>query len=61
MWDHAADGLVEDAGWCAEVEGTTSCWVVSGHLAEVGMVLDCVDESKSVRLFDLSIRGDALR
>ena len=44
MRDHAADGLVEDTGRCAEVEGTASCRVVSGHLAEIGMVLDCVEE-----------------
>lgn len=41
MWDHASDDLVEDAGWGAEVEGTTSSGVVTGDLAEVGMVLDC--------------------
>ena len=40
MWYHASDGLVEDAGWCAKVEGTTSSGVVSGHLSKVGMVLD---------------------
>ena len=57
--DHATDGLVEDSGGSAEVEGTcellTGClrWkavgielttaggVVSGHLAQVGVVLDC--------------------
>lgn len=62
--DHAADSLVEDAGWGAVVEGTlkrcqiessieqdrariracsltTAGGVVSGHLAQVGVVLDC--------------------
>lgn len=41
MWDHAADGLVENAAGCSEMEGTTSCGIVSGDLAEVGMVLHC--------------------
>ncbi len=41
MWDHASDGLVEDTGWRAEMEGTTTSRVVSGDLAEVGMVLHC--------------------
>jgi hypothetical protein len=44
MWDHASDGLVENTGWCAEMEWTTSGGIVSGHLSEVGMVLDCRDE-----------------
>lgn len=39
--DHATDSLVEDAGRSAEVEGTTTGRVVSGHLAEVGVVLHC--------------------
>lgn len=39
---HATDGLVEDAGRGAEVEGTTSCRVVTGDLAQVGVVLDCI-------------------
>lgn len=39
VWDHTTDGLVEDAGWGAEVEGTTTGWVVTSHLAEVGVVL----------------------
>ena len=37
--DHATDGLVEDAAGGAEVEGTTAGRVVTGHLAEVGVVL----------------------
>ena len=41
MWDHASDGLVEDAGWGSEVERTASGWVVSCHFSEVGMILDC--------------------
>lgn len=62
--NHTTDGLVEDSGGGAEVEGTWTktnslissqhsqggCWsrklttaggVVSGHLAQVGVVLDC--------------------
>ena len=39
--DHAADSLVEDSGRGAEVEGTTTSGVVSGHLSQIGMVLDC--------------------
>lgn len=38
--NHAADGLVEDAGGSAEVEGTTAGRVETGHLAEVGVVLE---------------------
>lgn len=41
MWDHAADGLVEDTRGRTEMEGTASGWVESGDLSEVGMVLDC--------------------
>jgi hypothetical protein len=41
VWDHASDGLVEDTGGSTEVEGTTAGRVVTGNLAEVGMVLDC--------------------
>jgi len=37
--NHSADGLVEDSGWGTEMERTSSGWVVSGHLSEVGMVL----------------------
>ena len=37
--DHAADSLVEDSGGSAEMEGTTTGGVVSGHLAQVGVVL----------------------
>ena len=37
--NHAADSLVEDAGGSAEVEGTTTSGVETGHLAEVGVVL----------------------
>lgn len=53
MWYHASDGLVEDAGWCAKVEGTTSSGVVSGHLSKVGMVLDCGMELVSARPYTL--------
>jgi hypothetical protein len=41
VWDHASDGLIEDAGGSSEVEGTAAGWVVSSDLAEVGVVLDC--------------------
>lgn len=40
--NHAADGLVEDARRSPEVEGTSTGGVVSGHLAQVGVVLDCI-------------------
>jgi hypothetical protein len=53
VWYHASDGFVEDAGWCAKVEGTTSSGVVSGHLSKVGMVLDCRIELASARLSTL--------
>ena len=43
--DHATDGLVEDAGGSAEVEGTTTGRVETGHLAEVGVVLHCYRDS----------------
>ena len=38
--NHATDGLVEDAGGSAEVEGTTTSGVVSGDLAHVGGKLE---------------------
>ena len=38
--DHATDSLVEDSGGGAEVEGATAGGVVSGHLAQVGVVLE---------------------
>jgi hypothetical protein len=38
---HSSDGLVENTAWGTEVEGTASSRIVSGHFAEVGMVLDC--------------------
>jgi hypothetical protein len=41
VWDHASDGLVENTGRSAEMEGATTGRVVSGDLAEVGMVLHC--------------------
>lgn len=48
MRNHSTDGLVEDTGRGTEVEGTASGGVVSGYLAEVGMVLDWrADESES--------------
>ena len=42
MWDHASDGLVEDASWSAEMEGAAAGWVVASDFAEVGVVLDCL-------------------
>lgn len=51
MGDHAADGLVEDASGGTEVEGTATSRVVSGDLAEVGMVLDCI------KLVQYALRG----
>lgn len=44
VWDHTTDSLVEDAGWSAEVEWSTTGWVVAGHLAEVRMVLHCTSD-----------------
>lgn len=48
VWDHTTDGLVKDAGWGAEMERTTTGWVVTGHLAEVGVVLYCKHSSVSI-------------
>jgi hypothetical protein len=45
--NHTADGLVEDAGRSAEVEGTTTGRVETSHLAKVGVVLDCTAEFES--------------
>jgi len=45
--DHATDGLVEDSGRSAEVEGTTTGGVVSGDLSEVGVVLELGAEELS--------------
>jgi len=45
--NHATDGLVEDPGRGAEVEGTTAGRVVTGHLAEVGVVLELRAEELS--------------
>lgn len=42
VWDHTTDCLVEDTGWSAEMEWTSSGWVVTGHLAEVCVVLDYI-------------------
>lgn len=39
MWHHPSDSLVEDTGGSSEVEGTAASGIVSGDLAEVGMVL----------------------
>lgn len=41
MRNHASDGFVEDTRGGSEVEWTTAGWVVSGDLAEVGMILHC--------------------
>ena len=40
MWYHSSDDLVEDTARGTEVEGTASSGIVSGDLAEVGMILD---------------------
>jgi hypothetical protein len=48
--NHTADGLVENAGGSAEVEGTTTGGVETSHLAKVGVVLDCASEFKLVLL-----------
>lgn len=43
--DHATDGLVEDSGGSTEVEGTSAGGVVTGHLSQVGVVLEfCTEE-----------------
>lgn len=55
VWDHTTDGLVEDAGWGAEMEWTTTGWVEAGHLAEVGVVLHYESTSVSVRSIDVEI------
>jgi hypothetical protein len=48
--NHAADGLVKDAGRSAEVEGTTTGGVETSHLAKVGVVLDYISGIESVFL-----------
>jgi hypothetical protein len=42
--NHAADGLVENAGRSTEVEGTTTGRVETGGLAEISMVLHCTQK-----------------
>jgi len=44
---HTTDGLVEDSGGSAEVEGTTAGGVVTGDLSEVGVVLELRTEELS--------------
>jgi len=39
MWNHATDGLVEDAGRSPEMEGATSGRVETSDFSEVCMVL----------------------
>jgi hypothetical protein len=51
--NHAADGLVKDAGRSAEVEGTTTGGVETSHLAKVGVVLDCMAGIR-VSIFEIS-------
>lgn len=46
--DHTTDSSPEHLGGSAEVEGTTAGGVVSGLLAEEGLVLDCVKQSAIV-------------
>lgn len=38
--NHAANGLVENAGRSTEMEGATTGRIVTGHLAEVGVVFE---------------------
>jgi len=45
--NHTTDGLVEDSRWSTEMEWTTSGWVVSSHLSEVGVVLQLSTEELS--------------
>lgn len=44
---HTTDGLVEDSGGSAEVEGTTAGGVVTGDLSEMGVVLELRTEELS--------------
>lgn len=54
--NHAADGLVEDAGGSTEVEGTTTSRVETSHLAKEGVVLDYITERNQVSLSVIEYR-----
>lgn len=43
--NHATHGSVEDAGGSAEVEGTSTSRVETGHLAKEGLVLDYTESA----------------
>jgi hypothetical protein len=58
--DHATDSLVEDSGGGAEVEGTPAGGVVSGHLAQVGVVLELRAEELARDVQSLAADDDDL-
>lgn len=58
--DHATDGLVEDAGGSAEVERATAGRVETGHLAEVGVVLELRAEELARDVEGLAADNDNL-
>lgn len=58
--DHASDRLVEDSGGGTEVERTTSGGVVSGHLSQVGMVLELRSEELARDVEGLAADDDDL-
>lgn len=58
--DHATDGLVEDTRRGAEVEGTTASRVVTGHLAQVGVVLELGTEELARDVEGLGADNDDL-
>lgn len=43
--NHATHGSVEDAGGSAEVEGTSTSRVETGHLAKEGLILDYTESA----------------
>jgi len=47
MWDHTANGFVEDSGRSAEMEGTTTSRVISGHFSKICVVLQFRSEELS--------------
>lgn len=57
---HTADGLVEDAGGSAEVEGTTAGGVETSHLAKVGVVLELRAEELAGDVKSLTSHDDDL-
>jgi hypothetical protein len=58
--NHAADSLVEDAGRGAEVEGAATGGVVTGHLAQVGVVLELGAEELARDVESLGADNDDL-